>query len=247
MNGVGDKDRGAALARMESLLERHPDFTLTDRALFWLGNGYAQQRDFARALARYTTLEERFPSSEWALRAKKAHGDLLLARGHVFLARALYRQLAATSDPLARSAGREGLSDVSIFLGRAYVSLAAAILLSFFLVLQLVTGRKTLRIPPFEAIYYIPVAALFIAAAATENRMIAMATTAIAIGGALIVWLSAAASTARLARGPMAMRERLWRAALCALAVLALIWLAIVTSGLADIVLETLRAGPERG
>jgi hypothetical protein len=148
---------------------------------------------------------------------------------------------------LARSAAREGLADVHTFLVRAAISSVAALFLLAFLLLQLLAGRKTLRIPPFEALYYIPVALLFVAAAATENRMIGWATSVIAVGGALIVWLSAAASAARLARGPMALGERLWRAALCALAVLALTWLAIVTTGLADIVLETLRAGPERG
>jgi TolA-binding protein len=247
MNGVGETDRRRAIARMEQLLEQHPDFVLADRALFWLGNSYAQQRDDARALARYGDVEQRFAASEWALRAKKARGDLLLAHGHAFAARALYRQLGESSDALARSAAREGLADVHTFLVRVAISSVAALYLLAFLVGHLLLARKMLRIPPFEAFYYIPVAALFVAAAATENRMIGWATSAIAAGGALIVWLSAAASAARLQRGPMALGERLWRAALCALAVLALTWLAIVTTGLADIVLETLRAGPERG
>jgi hypothetical protein len=88
---------------------------------------------------------------------------------------------------------------------------------------------------------------LFIAAAATENRSITLATSAIAVGGALVVWLNASASTARLQRGPMSVSERLLRALACALAVLAVTYLAIWAAGLTDLVAETLRMGPERG
>jgi TolA-binding protein len=247
MNGVGERDKRPSIARMEQLLAEHPDFALADRALFWLANSYAQRRDDKHALALYERLESQFPTSEWAERARKAHGDLLLAHGHPFAARALYRQLAESPDPLARSAAREGLADARSYLARAIVSIVAALFLLGFVGLNLRAARKTLRIPPFEAFYYIPVAGVFVVAAATENRMIGWATSAIAVGGALIVWLSASASSARLARGPMSMRERLWRAALCALAVLALTWLAIALTGLADIVVETFRTGPERG
>ena len=163
------------------------------------------------------------------------------------MARAIYRELVDSRDALARSAGREGLNDSRAYLLRALASTTAALYLVAFVLLQIRGARKTLRIPPFEAFYYVPVAGLFVAAAATENRLIGYATSIIAAGGALIVWLSASASAAILARRPMAMRERLWRAGLCALAVLALTWLAIVTTGLAEIVSRRSERGPSGG
>ena len=52
MNGLDPRDKPAAISRMEQLLAQHPDFSLADRALFWLGNSYAQAHDDRRATER---------------------------------------------------------------------------------------------------------------------------------------------------------------------------------------------------
>jgi hypothetical protein len=90
------------------------------------------------------------------------------------------------------------------------------------------------------------VAALFVAAALTENRLVGWATVIIAVAGAVVVWASSASTSARLERGPMATGERLWRSLGAAAAVLAIMVLAVQVTGLTDLVLETLRTGPER-
>ena len=92
------------IARMEELLQKWPDFALADRALFWLGQRLAEERRSDDAVARFAEVERRFPSSEWALRAKKARADLLLSRGHPFVARAALPR----ADGIERSGGALG-------------------------------------------------------------------------------------------------------------------------------------------
>lgn len=100
---------------------------------------------------------------------------------------------------------------------------------------------------PLELLYYLPVALLFVAAALTENRAIGLATSAIAVGGAIVVWLTSLGLSARLASGPLSPLQRAGRIAAVTLAVVALMFLAVQATGLTDVVLETLRTGPERG
>ncbi|HEX8950518.1 MAG TPA: hypothetical protein VF945_01675, partial [Polyangia bacterium] len=59
--------------------------------------------------------------------------------------------------------------------------------------------------------------------------------------------LSSVGVAARLDRGPLSAAARAGRVAAVVLAVVALMFLAVHATGLTDIVVETLRAGPERG
>ena len=247
--GAANRPRAESRARMEALLAKWPTFALTDRALFWLGQRLAEERRWDEAMTRFAELERRFPSSEWALRAKKARADILLGRGHPFRARAIYRELAAAADPVARSAGHEGLSDsVSWILRAIGVVVCIVYLLAFaWLHLRAVMPRARLRRVPLELLYYVPVAVLFVAAAITENRAIGLATSGIAVGGAALVWVTSLGFAARLDRGPMSAAARIGRVAAVAFAVGALVFLAVQATGLTDIVIETFRSGPERG
>jgi TolA-binding protein len=242
------RDPATARTRMERLLAEHPEFALADRALYWLGQSYAQARDEKRAMEKFEETERRFPASEWAGRAKKARGDLLLGRGHPLAARALFKQLLEAGDPLARSAGREGLADVNSWWLRGAAAVGSALYLLAFVVLQVrtVRPRRKLWALPQEVGFYAPVAGLFVAAGLTENKVVAWAIALIATAGAVVVWVSTAGATARLERGPMATSERMWRSLAAATAVLAVMVLAVQVTGLTDLVLETLRAGPER-
>jgi outer membrane protein assembly factor BamD (BamD/ComL family) len=230
------------IARMEALLQAHPDFALTDRALYWLGEQYAASKRTAEAEARFIAVEQRFPGGEWASRAKKSRADILLSRGHPFAARALYRELRAQKDLVARVGGEEGLMAVDTAIRRfVELLLAIAYLLAFALLHALAIRRHSGRGVPTEVLFYAPVALLFVIAAATENPSILWATLAIAGGGGAIVWLSCAV---RADGEPWS--RRLLRLASSSVAVLALMFVAIQTTGLTDLVLETLRMGPER-
>src|SRR6478609_6383549 len=200
-------------------------------------------------MARFAELERRFPSSEWALRAKKSRADILLSRGHPFIARPIYRELQASSDPVARSAGNEGMSDsVSWILRAIGVVVCVLYLIAFaWLHIRAVVPRARLRRVPLELLYYAPVAVLFVAAALTENRAIGVATSGIAVGGAALVWLTSLGFASRLESGPMSAAARIGRVAAVAFAVGALVFLAVQATVLTDIVIETFRSGPERG
>src|SRR6478609_3245825 len=103
-------------------------------------------------MARFAELERRFPSSEWALRAKKSRADILLSRGHPFVARALYRELIDHGDAVARSAGHEGMSDSVAWIARAIAIVVCVLYLIAFAWLQLraVVPRARLRRVPLE-------------------------------------------------------------------------------------------------
>jgi tetratricopeptide (TPR) repeat protein len=246
--GAGARASAEARTRMERLLTAHPDFALADRALYWLGQAYLDAHDETRANASFVACETRFSAGEWAPRCKKARADVLLGHGRPFAARALYRELAASSDPLARSSGVEGLADSFLWIGRTLgVAVAVAYLLLFFaLELRAIRPLRRLATTPTELLYYGPVALLFVVAALTENRLIGAATAILAVGGGLIVWIAASGYEARLERGAMGSVERLRRAATVALAVVGLMFLAVQTTGLTDLVVETLKWGPER-
>jgi outer membrane protein assembly factor BamD (BamD/ComL family) len=238
----GVRDPVAAIADMEKLLAQHPDFVFADHALYWLGSRLVEQGRESEGVQRFLDLERRFPSSEWTLRAKKARADLLLKRGHGAEARRLYEELARSPDSIARAAGSEGLGAVETRLWRRWLVGVGLAWLALFLGFQLWAGRRRLLRAPTELLYYLPVAALFTLAGVTENRAIGWATGGIAFGGAVITWIAGAATPERKVGGP----ERLVRALALALAVLALAFIAIQWAGLTDLVMETMRAGPER-
>jgi outer membrane protein assembly factor BamD (BamD/ComL family) len=238
----GTRDPVAAVADMKKLLAQHPDFVFADHALYWLGSRLVEQGGEAEGVQKFLELERRFPSSEWTLRAKKARADLLLKNGHGAEARRLYEELARSPDSIARAAGTEGLGAVETRLWRRWLAGVGLTYLALFLGFHLWAGRRRLRRAPTELLYYLPVAALFTLAGATENRAIGWATGGIAFGGAIITWVAGVATPERRVRWP----ERLLRALALALAVFALAFLAIQWAGLTDLVMETMRAGPER-
>lgn len=235
-----------SVAAMQALLAQYPDFALADRATYWIGQRLAELKRDDAAAAAFAEVERRFPTSEWARRAEKARADLLLGHGHPLAARAIYARLAAGPDVLTRTAGREGLDDVVTWIRRAVLVVASIVYLIAFAALCLRGNWRRLRRVPIELYYYAPVAALFVAAALTENAAIGWATCGIAVGGALLVWLTALSWTARLERGPMSLAARGGRALAVAVAVCALTFLMVQATGLTDVVVDTFRSGPER-
>jgi tetratricopeptide (TPR) repeat protein len=245
VNGAARRPVDESIARMEKLLVANPDFALADRALYWLGGALADQKRSADALARYQELERRFPSSEWAVRAKKSRGELLLRAGKLADARRLFEELAGSSDPLARALAEEGLQIARSSIRRRALSWVCGIYLALFLIGHAVVlwrKRKDLKVPA-EVLFYIPIAVIFSLAAATENRSIGWATFAIALGGAAVVY---ATSSSFAVRDKLTALRGALGVALAAGAVFAVVFLAIQSNQLTDLVIETFRMGPER-
>jgi TolA-binding protein len=243
---AASRPKAESIAKMSELLRAHPDFALADRATFWLAQRLSELHRDDEATARLRELEQRFPSSEWADRAKKARADILVAHGHPFVARAIYAELAQSENAITRSSGREGLADARSWMVRTVLVVLSIVYLVGFAALNLRDARRRLRRVPLELYYYVPVAALFVAAALTENPAIGWATCGIAVGGALLVWLTSLSWGARLERGPMSLGARAGRALSVLVAVCALTFLVVQATGLTDVVVETFRTGPER-
>ena len=245
LGSLGDRPLADSRRRMEALLASHPDFALADRALFWLGNGAADAAQWDEARRHLDALITRFPLSEWAPRGQKLRADLELRSGHLSTAKARYTDLAASPDPVLQTAGKEGLRSVARAQRRLWLLAIAVLWLLGFVVAELVALRKLPRTPlPIELYYFCGVAALFAAAAATQHSSIRGATLGLSVGGIILVGLAGARSAAETAASQT---PRRWlRALILATTALALAYTCIYLSGLTDLVLETLTAGPER-
>ncbi len=245
INGAARRSPEESMARMEKLLTAHPDFVLADRALYWLGGALADQRRGTDATARYLEVEGRFPASEWAVRAKKARGELLLRAGKPIQAYHLFEELAAAKDQLSRALAEEGLKASRTAIRRTTLAWVCGAYLAAFLLACVTLIWRTRPRPklPSEFLYYIPVALLFSVAAATENRAIGVCTAAIALGGAAVVY----ATSAVFIGGPkLTARRGALGVALAGMAVFAVAFLAIQSVQLTDLVIETFRSGPDR-
>lgn len=245
LNQYAARGPAESVLRMERLLVEHPDFALASEARIWLARGALTAGRFDEAERRYADVEARAPGTAAALEARKGRADAALSGGHPLRARAIYESLLGEPRAFA-DAGRVGIAACDQAIARAAAMWAALAYLLGFLAASAVAGRRTLARLPFELKFYLPIALLFVAAAATEHRAVAVATFAIAAGGALVVWLGGAATASRLARGPLSRGRRLARASATALAVLALGYCAIESTHLTDFVVETVRHGPDR-
>lgn|GEM_PF-1277206 len=231
--------------RMQALLVAHPDFALADRALYWLGNSAAEAELWDEARRHLDLLVARFPSSEWSPRAQKLRADVELRSHQLSAAKARYDALAASPDPVLQTAGKEGLRSVARAERRLWLLVACLAWLLAFVMMELYAVRRLARTPiPLELFYFAGIATLFVVAAATEHSSIRNATIGLSTGGLIIVGLSGRRSARESAAGIQ--RNRWLRASLLALTGLTLAYTCIHLSGLTDLVLETLTAGPER-
>ncbi len=233
-----------ALPAMASFVAAHPEFALTDQARFWLGERLTELGRYAEADARFREVEGL--NTELAERAKSARGQLDLLRGRPFAARAVYATLTSSTDPLIRAAAKEGLARVDVAVEYDVLLAIALTLLALWLGWALIDGRGQSWAAPVELYYYVPVALLFLLAAATENRAIGVATLGIALGGAGLTWLSARATARGLLLGPITSGARTARAFALAGAGMALAYSALFFAGLLDLIWATFRFGPDR-
>jgi len=252
LGGFAGRPPAESRRLMGALLGAHPDFALADRGLLWLGTLAARAGESAEAEDRFLEVERRFPGSEAAALAHKGRADARLAAGHPLQARALYRELllgdaARPRFAVAEEGARLGLEACRRAVRRLLLFAAALAYLSAYLVAGLLLARplRPVRLGP-ELAYYLPIAGLFVVAALRETRAIALAVSLIAGGGAVITFVATRAAARRLERGrPPPLGWPLFVAA-TVLAVVAGMLAAVHQAELTDLVIETVRAGPER-
>lgn len=225
--------------RLDDLLRQHPGFALADEALYLLLDG-ALRRGDPTAPERLKQLTDRFPHSQWTARGRQAFGESLLRRGQLGRARTMFLSLAENPEPLWQKAATEGLRAVSVAEQRRLLATIGGLTLIGALLSLLIRHRQRIWPPPIEILYYFPVGLFFVLVAALlQNGVFVRPLAVLVVGGGALVWLSAAA--ARAGKAQSLLLGLLWRAGLAAL----LCYLAIERQGLWELVLETLRNGPE--
>jgi outer membrane protein assembly factor BamD (BamD/ComL family) len=230
--------------QLTALLAAHPQFALGDQATYLLLDGALRRGEVAAAVRYQRELATRFPSSEWSARGQQSYAEWLLRRGQLWAARAEFAILAGHPSPLWRQAAVEGLREVSSAQRRRLIAVVVgAVLLLTMLGIGL-RHRQRLWPPPEEVAYYTPVGLFFVLVAAlTQGAVFARPLLWLLLGGVVLCWLSAAA-----ARAPARLRpiDKLWGGLWRATLALLLCYLAIERQGLWELLLETLRNGPDR-
>lgn len=237
-------------ARLQRLLAAHPGFSMGDRARYLLGSALLDAGRPAEAEAALRDLLARHPGGEWAPRALQLLGQLALGRGDFREARARYAALGGYGGPLWSAASAQGLELTARAERRAWLGRGAALYLALYLLALALRGRRRLWPPPLEVLYLLPVGAfLVLAAALGGGGPLLQAILRITLGGAALTWLGGAAARVG-AESPDPRRalplRALLGAALRLLGALSLGYLVVYHGGLAEVVLETLRQGPER-
>jgi hypothetical protein len=213
-------------------------------AALWLAEWLRRTGRFADAQARYAHVIATWPKSARAREAARDAAGCALDAHEWARAEALARALP---DDAVRAelidAARRGSAHARLDAS-AYVVLALAFALLVASLLEAARRggwQRPKLAPPLELWFAIPIAGVLVAVAATANRLIAPAVATISIAGIAAAWLSGIASATLTSRGR---RPRsLLHLALCVITVLAAAYVALVKSGLVELLVETVKFG----
>jgi len=224
-------------------------------AALWLADWLRRSGRLAEAQAHYATVTVRWPQAPEARAALRGGASCALEAHAWSLAETLAKRLPATDD--AERAVRDDLLAAAVrgrHRDRWYVTAWLALLGVFAALvgsLVEVTRRSprgqrwsVLR-PPIEAVFFAPVAAVLIGVAFTAHRLIAPAVTVIATGGLALTWLSGATLERLRATGRPGRLRGVAHGLACIIGVAALAYIALTRDHLLDLLIETVRLGPE--
>lgn len=231
-------------ARAEQLAAQ--DWPGAPATMLWLAEWQRRHAAFAAAEADYLHVVERWPASREAVIARVGAAGAAIDGKQWERAETLVAQLPAKTETdemtryqlgkrIRRGRWRDRFVVISwIALAAVFLGLAGSLAYA---------ARKAKRLslrPPIEVIYVAPVAAVLVAAAFTAHRAIGPAVAWISGVGLVLAWLSGAALELRRGR----VRAVLHVIA-CVLAVAAAGYLALMHDGLIDLLVETVRFGPD--
>ncbi|HUH06137.1 MAG TPA: tetratricopeptide repeat protein, partial [Kofleriaceae bacterium] len=251
-------DLAIAIADMEALIQANPDWTGLPDAVLWLGHALRRNEQPELALARYHEVATRWPASEQAFEALLIAIEVAAHIGQFELAErdleTLHAMAAAhpDDDPGRRRSLDAARTTIDREQTRAHLYRAAVLMLALVLiglVVSLRTGTgswrragRALARPPGEVLYMAPVAAVLVASALTGHEDVAPAVTLILIGGVAVTWLSGAGLAAAPAGGRL---RPLLHVLASAAGVLAIAYIALHRTRLLDLIVSTVRFGPE--
>lgn len=247
-------DIGAAraLAEAEALLAEHPELAAAGSIRLWMAGVAERDGDLDRAARLYDQVLAGEPGADLAFDAGLRAATLAISRRHFDRAEALLGGLRGVGNSQGR---REARRSAQAALERARLrarlyAVAFAVIIAVPLVLLgllrqaagswRTAAREVLR-PPIEAAYMIPVAAAFALFAMTGHHGMARAVIALVGAGLAITWLSGVG----LRAAPRSRWRPLVHAALAALAVAAATYIVLHRDGLIDLIVSTVRFGPD--
>ncbi len=221
----------------------------------WLASWLRRSGRLAEAQAHYATVVARWPQTPEAQVALREGAGCALEAHAWSLAETLANRLPVTDD-VERSARDDLLAAAAQGRRRDrwYVLARFAVLGVFAALLgslaeatrQSPRGQRwsVLR-PPIEAVFFAPVATVLIGVAFTAHRLIAPAVATIAGGGLVLTWLSGATLERLRAAGQPRRLRGVTHAVACVVGVAALAYIALTRDHLLDLLIETVRFGPE--
>jgi hypothetical protein len=235
---VADADRlppDDAIARGDALAAT-ASWSGAPEVALWLAEWLRRTGRFADAQARYARVIATWPNTPQARDAARDAAGCALDAHEWARAEALARALP---DDLVRTelidAARRGRAHARLDLS-AYIALvvAFALLLASLLEAALRGGWQRPKLaPPLEVWFAIPIAGVLVAVAATANRLIAPAVATISIAGIAGAWLAGTTSALLASRGRRT--RSLLHLTLCIAAVIAAAYVALVKSGLVEL------------
>jgi hypothetical protein len=224
-------------------------------AALWLADWLRRSGRFDAAQARYAQVIARWPDTPSARTALRGAAGCALDAHQWSLAEALAGRLPAANpseralrDDLLAAAARGRLRDrwyviawlaaLGAFLGLLGSAIEAALRSPS-------SSRWSVLRPPLEAVFLAPVALVLIGVAFTAHRLIAPAVATITLGGLALTWLSGATLDQLRARGRAHRLRSIAHAIACLVVVAALGYISLHRDQLLDLLVETVRFGPE--
>jgi hypothetical protein len=222
-------------------------------AALWLGDWLRRTQRYADAAARFATIGARWPGSAQARAAARGSAGIAIEQHDWARADTLVAQLPADTDDdralrddLWRAIDRGQLRAHVYTASWSVLVLVVALLLASLAEAMLRGGVRAppLR-PPLEIAFIAPIAAVLVGASFTAHQAIAPAVLWISITGIVLAWLSGATLDLLRARDRRVRARSLAHVVACAAGVLAIGYIAVTRDNLFDLLVETVRFGPE--
>jgi len=222
-------------------------------AALWLAEHLRRVGRYTTAQVRYAEVVTRWPGSPQAIAALRGGaGNALDARAWT-LAEKLTRQLPATE--LADRILRDDLLAAAA-TGRLHARLYAVAWIGFLLSLAAMLASLADAIlrggrrfpsprPPFEVIFVVPLGALLVAISHSTNATASPVIVAVTLCAAGFAWISGATLDLVRARGRAVRARAVLHVACCVTAAIAIGYIMIIRGDLLDLLIETVRSGPE--
>ena len=256
--GPGHGAEADAFAKLVAEADRVPDVVPRAEALaaapwpgapatlLWLAEWLRRHARYDEAQARYAQVAERWPASREAQLARRGAAGAAIDAHEWDRADQLAAALPVaadadrlTRDELLRAAARGRLRE-HLYIA-AWIALAVVLAgLAGALALAAWRARRISLRPPIEIVYGAPIAAVLMIASFTAHRAIGPAVTRISLVGLALAWLSGA--TLELRPGRM---RALINVVACVVGTLAIAYIAVTRDGLIDMLIETVRFGPD--